>query len=191
MITSSEIARSVYGAWRLARLDANGMRYFDGTEGAFWRSFFAAALVLPAYVVLVGQGETWRGDEIGPGRLFAIEAISYVISWTAFPLAAFYVVTLMDRGGRYFAYIAAYNWAQVIEISFLLLLSFIGHLFGADGLAPTLSYLVLGVIMLYEWFIARSALNVNGFNAFGLVVIGFVIMFFLHSLSTVLMHAGA
>ncbi len=191
MITAEEVTRSIYGAWRLARLDANGMRSFDGTEGAFWRSFFAAVLLLPAYVLLNSIGETGLPSEAGLGRLFAVEAIAYVIGWTAFPLAAFYAVALMDRGERYFAYITAYNWAQIIEMGLFLIVALAGVSLGADGPSLTLRYLAFGAVLVYEWFIARTALNISTALAVGPVVLGLIITIFLQTIARGLLHVPA
>src|SRR3546814_10558058 len=46
-----EIAYRTYGAWLLARFDAGGARYFDESPLGALRSFFAAALVAPAYFI--------------------------------------------------------------------------------------------------------------------------------------------
>ncbi len=42
--------RSLTGALRLARFDAGGMAAFDVSFEGFWRSFWAAGLVLPLYI---------------------------------------------------------------------------------------------------------------------------------------------
>lgn len=191
MITAEEVTRSIHGAWRLARLDANGMRSFDGTEGAFWRSFFAAVLLLPAYVLLNSIGETGAPSEAGLGRLFAVEAIAYVIGWTAFPLAAFYAVGLMDRGERYFAYVTAYNWAQIIEMGLFLIVALVGVSLGADGPSLALRYFAFGAVLVYEWFIARTALNISAALAVGLVVLGLIITIFLQTIARGLLHVPA
>ena len=63
--STTEIAYAFYGAWRLAHLDASGLKYFDTSLDGFWKSFFAAVLVAPAYALIVvteitgpGVGET-------------------------------------------------------------------------------------------------------------------------------------
>ena len=46
-----EVLGALYGAYRLARIDPAGMTYFNLSFEGFWRSFFAAVLVAPAYAV--------------------------------------------------------------------------------------------------------------------------------------------
>ena len=50
-----EVASSLYGAWRLACLDESGMGYFNISVEGFWRSFFAAVLLAPVYMLAIGQ----------------------------------------------------------------------------------------------------------------------------------------
>ena len=42
MISLREVFTALYGAYRLARLDAGGLKYFDITDQGFWRSFFCS-----------------------------------------------------------------------------------------------------------------------------------------------------
>ena len=56
MPPKQEIVASLYGAWRLMRLDPTGMTYFNLSADGFWRSFFAAVIVAPAYVLFVVVG---------------------------------------------------------------------------------------------------------------------------------------
>lgn len=190
MITREEIARSVYGAWRLARLDPGGMRCFDGTEESFWRSFFAAAIVAPAYALLTGM----TYSQLPPGssvfRITIVECIAYVIGWTAFPLAAVYLTRMVDRGGRYFAYITAYNWSQVISTVLLLAVSFLGQTVVPGPLAPLLGLAAIAVILAYEWYIARTALNCAGLFAAGFVAVSTFITLVVKNAAIAILQVG-
>ncbi len=53
MITFHEAARSLYGAYRLARFDPSGMAYMDTSVRGFWNSFYAAVATLPFFLVLL------------------------------------------------------------------------------------------------------------------------------------------
>ena len=69
MPTRTEIGRSLYGAWRLLLLDPTGVQWFELSIAGFWRSFFAAALIAPVYVIMVviGAGNVPAGA--GPGAI--------------------------------------------------------------------------------------------------------------------------
>src|SRR5581483_4633669 len=104
------------GAWRLAMLDRAGLRYFDATLDGFWQSFQAAIIAAPIYLVLVLLRTDEHPLSDDPLRAFLIEAIGYVISWTAFPLVAWYVTRALNVSKHYFSYMTAYNWAIVLQV---------------------------------------------------------------------------
>lgn len=167
MISQSEVVAGLTGAWRLARLDPQGMSYFDATETGFWRSFFAAVLCAPAYAFVVtldyGQAPAVASD----ARLVAVHGIAYAISWTAFPLAMTWAARLLDREPFYLRYIVAQNWANVLEmLLFLPALSLAAS--GASGFA-ILPALAAVVILGYQWYVARSALMIGGAQAMAVV----------------------
>ena len=109
MISSQEVSRGIYGAWLLARFDAKGIFLFENTVEAFWRSFWAAGVALPAYGILLVLRNA--GTDIGVGAItaFLIHSIAYVMGWIAFPFAMLYVSRMFDREQWYCRYIAAYN----------------------------------------------------------------------------------
>ena len=78
---------SLYGAWRLARLDPRGFELFDRSEAGALRSFAAAVPVLPLYV-LAALMLAPRGPTTHPLRWLSVQAIAYVLSWVAYPVAA-------------------------------------------------------------------------------------------------------
>lgn len=166
-----ETSYALYGVWRLARLDPGGLSYLEETEEAFWKSFFAAVICVPFYVVLVvlqlGQVEV----AAGPLKIVAVEAINYVISWVAFPLVAWHLCQMLNRQENYIRYIVAFNWSKVIQ--FLIFLPFV--LAGAAGLFGELRGLVtLGatvLILAYIWYITKHALGIDGGPATGLVIV--------------------
>ncbi len=111
-----EILRSLYGAWRLAASIESGMRYFTLTVDGFWRSFFAAVLVAPGYVILVARELIGRVDTFDLGWVVLVQVLAYALSWAAFPLAAVLLIRLFDLSGNYVALIVSLNWAAVIQV---------------------------------------------------------------------------
>ena len=163
IITASEVAQALYGAWRLARLDARGLDQFNNTAEGFWRSFYAMLVAAPFYVILVTLRLSNLETTNGPIQIFLIEVIAYVIGWFAYPFVMFYVVELLDRRERYYRYVAAYNWATVLLIALLTLISAV-----VDGLnvslppAAFLSFIIMLLVLGYWWFIARVGLDLKG-----------------------------
>lgn len=186
MIPLREVIYSVFGAWRLATLDRGGLQHFNATVEGFWRSFFAAAILLPAHVLLIalhdppGAGPTPAAGAVGDGeadwfRFLAVKGIAYVVGWTAWPLVMFHVAKAIGRETSYLRYIVAYNWAQVIGTGLFVLVAIL-----AMGLLPTPAvenaFLVTTLILLvYQWFIARVGLEISGWLAAGMVTLDLIV----------------
>jgi len=176
MLTLAEIGPALYGAWRLAHLDPNGLRYFDRSIHGFWRSFRVAVLAAPLWIIIlavdlssVDMGSDWF-------RVIVAETIGYATLWVAFPLAAFYLVWLLDRQQEYFLFITALNWASLIQLGVQTPAHLLAHLPMMPGVLADI--LIVGTeiaALAYEWFITRTALRLTGFGALGFVAVDFVI----------------
>ncbi len=176
MITAREATFALYGAYRLARVDPRGLDYFDATIEGFWRSFYAALLVAPAYVILLALAFGDHPVTAGPARLVLVEGIAYVISWTAFPLAMVRFARRLDRSHHYIRYIVARNWAGVLEMAVLLPAVAIA---ASGPAAEALPLLVIIAILLYEWYVARTALEITGGQAAAVVALSVILDMFI------------
>lgn len=171
MLTLGELAVALAGLARLARFDAQGLAFFGNDLAAFWRSFAAAFLVAPVHFGLIAldmDGET--ADRLLHSWL--VYLIAYVIGWVAYPLAMVHLSRFLDREPLFFRYMAAYNWFQVVQAAIVLPAS----LLAATGLLSEeaialLGMFVLSSILIYDWFIARTALQIGGAQAAALATI--------------------
>ena len=172
MITPQEVSRSLYGAWRLARFDANGVTFFDNTTEAFWRSFWAAAIALPLYAVLLVIKNTGVTIAVGPVYAFFVHLISYAIGWLIFPFAIYYVAELTGRQQWYCRYIAAHNWAIVLQVALLLVVSLFA-LTGipSPGVTGMMTVIAVGAVLIYQGFIAHVAFQATLMGAVGIVLL--------------------
>jgi hypothetical protein len=169
-ISLREISLGLFGAWRLAHLDARGMEYFDRSIEGFWRSFWAAAVTAPAYALIVALRLIERSTESDPLRVVLVETIGYAILWTAFPLASWYLLQALDKQDRYFGYIVAYNWASVLQVCVYLPVAALAASGGMPEAAMSLIALAAtAVVVFYQYFIARTALQVDMPIAAGIV----------------------
>jgi hypothetical protein len=176
MISAAEVTRSLYGAWRLACRDPLGLQLFDTSIEGFWRSFYAALVALPAYAVMVGFRISDELATVDPMRLFAIEAIAYVIGWTAFPLVAFYLTQVLSRASYYPAYIVAYNWANVLQVALYMPVTVLaGSGIVSTGIGATLGLTATFAIIIYQYYVARTVLDIEPLPAIGLVVTDLVL----------------
>ena len=162
MVTLREVSNGIYGAWRLARLDAGAMTWFDRSARGVWRSFWAMALAYPGFLVLLALHPTPNQSWFLPSLPTAIvESIGYVIGWTALPLIVFEIWHWFRREEQALDFIVAYNWAQLLQI-----LPSIAIALMASALTPTLAMALNATLWValiaYEWFIARIALRASG-----------------------------
>jgi hypothetical protein len=174
MLTARDLSHGLFGAWRLARLDRGAMAYFDATIDGFWKSFWAAAIVAPAFVVMTAFSLSQANlpERFGFVEIALVEASRYVIAWVAFPLLMTTVADLLQRGERYVGFIVAYNWAQVVEMAVVLPVFLFVVASGLPASEPNAYYTVLFfAITLYYWFIARTALQISGWAAGAVVIL--------------------
>lgn len=173
MISAAEVARSIRGALRLARLDPNGIDEFDRSVGGFWRSFWAAVFLAPAYLLIGAIDYQAIEMPASAGRYFAVEAIGYVISWVAFPLAMFYIANMMDRAHHFITYIVAYNWCQIVQMAVFLPIAVLSPpgMEGAQSGWSLLMTLATLLILFYLGYVAKTALKINAAMAAGVVAV--------------------
>ncbi len=183
MITMREVVYSLYGAWRLARLDRGGLQYFDASLEGFWRSFSAAVIVAPAHVALLALHTDTGAVAGGWAKLAIVEIIAYVVAWTAWPLAMVYIARALDVSGAYLRYITAYNWAQVLGTGLYLLVAVIAAGMLAPEAGGVARFLAMVAVLFYEGFVARATLEVSVPVAAGLVVASMVLVILIRSLA--------
>ena len=174
-----EIFASLYGAWRLAGFDENGMSYFNISVEGFWRSFFAAVILAPFYLLSVSHDLTM------PEGGFSFWAIlvhfgTYAAGWILFPLVAFFATDLLSLGHRFTALIVAVNWSSVLIVGFFMLTSLITTLM-QGGAAYIFGVAVTTAVIVYHWFVMRTALETTtliamAFVLFNLVLSGMLVL---------------
>src|SRR4029077_13406587 len=110
------------GSLRLARGEPGGLSFFDRSLDGFWRSFRAAVICYPLYLVLLSMRVSvaeWQRS--GGWRIVIVETIGYVIAWGAFPLLMIDVPLWIGRANRFFNCMVPYNWCQVPQSALFVL----------------------------------------------------------------------
>ena len=158
------------GALRLARGDPQGLGLFDASLDGFWRSFRAALIAYPFYLILLALRDAPAGRAASSGwRILAVETIGYVISWVAFPLLVLPLTRWLGRAHRFLLFMVAYNWCQVPQTVLFVAIG----LAIASGHSPSAALLDIAAataVLVYEWFVARVALDIGRGQA--VVVVG-------------------
>ena len=173
----TEVQLAVGGALKLARGDASGLGFFDTSIDGFWRSFRAALICYPLFLMLLAfRVSAAHWSESGVPRIVIVETIGYVISWVAFPLLILPLTRWLGREHRFLAFMVAYNWSQIPQTVLFVIV-------GADaatGLFPPdvahiVDFIAAIAVLVYEWYIARVALMVTAAQAVPVVLIDLVI----------------
>ena len=188
MVSYREAAAAIYGAWRLARLDPKGLSYFHATEAGFWRSFFAAVLCAPGYIVIAAIDVAHYPVSASDTRLAAVHLIAYAIRWTAFPLVMISVTRALGRETNYLRHIVARNWSNVLGV--MVFLPAIALASGAPPLA-ILPLLATVLVLAYQWYVARSALAISGWQAAAVIGLDLLIDMLVVSATRVLLPTAA
>jgi hypothetical protein len=177
-----EVLSGLFGAYRLAWFDASGMAHFNLTVEGFWHSFFAAVLIAPAYAILVAMQLSGEAEDFNLALVFLTEGIGYILAWCAFPLVAIVLTRLLGLDRNYVALIVAVNWSAVLQTSAFLAVLLLG-LIVPEGLGTLIVTLTTLAILIYQWFVIRTALGTTGGIALMLLLVDLVI--------TTMINAGA
>lgn len=170
MLSRTEIAQGVSGAWRLMWGDGGGLYMLDRTREGFWRSFRVALLVAPLQVFcsLIAYQ---RVDTVASDNLVILtEALRYIIEWTAFPVMLLEIARRAGWSARYIGAVVAMNWANVPMMVLWTMTVAVGEVapgWLGDGLSIVLT--VTGVFWLTR--ILREALSIGIGQAIALALL--------------------
>ncbi|MGH7045209.1 MAG: hypothetical protein ACREE2_02310 [Stellaceae bacterium] len=172
-----ELRSAVIGSLRLARGDRRGLACFERTEEGFWRSFAAGVLCYPFYLVLLALRVTAaQRTAAGAVPIVLVETIAYVIAWVAFPLIMLSVVRWIGRDHRFYDFMVPYNWCQLPQSVLFVLVGLDQETgFLGDPITQIIELAAGIAVLVYEWYIARVALETNGGAATLVVVIDLVL----------------
>lgn len=174
MNMSTETLRALYGTWRIALGDAKGLTFFDYSISGFWRSFFAAIIVFPAFAFLRWHDLADSPENFPVGRYMTVEVIAYVIKWLAFPVLMHQVMPMLGRTERYIGFITVYNWSSVLQMAVYLVALSLGALFPMLGPGGFVMVAVIAMLV-YGVYIARLTLSVPIPTASAIVMADFLL----------------
>ena len=173
----TEVQLAVGGALKLARGDASGLGFFDTSIDGFWRSFRAALICYPLFLILLAfRVSAAHWETSGVPRIVIVETIGYVISWVAFPLLVLPLTRWLGREHRFLAFMVAYNWSQIPQTVLFVIVGgdAAAGLFSAN-VAQGVDFAAAVAVLVYEWYIARVALMVTAAQAVPVVLLDLVL----------------
>ena len=175
MLNLRDVASVITGLNAILRFRPDAFTHFDATLNGFWKSFWAAAITAPIWLILVTSHMS-EAQAQAPVTYLLAHAVSYAVGWLAFPLLMVRISSYLDRWPRYFHYMVAYNWFQVCQSLIWLPLVLVSETAGQpSGLVTVLWRVSNGLLFAYGWFIARRGLMVEAGSAAALVLIDFLL----------------
>jgi hypothetical protein len=156
------IEAGLRGAFMLARGQAHGAMLIEDTPEGAARSFWAAAICLPGFLALMLIG--WADDAPAAGVAYAllVQLIAHAGGWAGFAVASQAVVQAAGRGAEWPHFIAAWNWANIVQYLLLLAVSLPPMLGLPRPLASALAIATLGYQLWLVWFVSRTTLRSGG-----------------------------
>jgi hypothetical protein len=168
---AGSVTSGVHAALLLARGRAEGLRNVEEDMAGAARSFWAAAICLPAFVCLRLLAWTGSGLPLRPAHVFALDLLSYAIGWCGFAVLSHRLVAVMGLRERWPRFIALWNWCNVVQY-LLLVVSSIPGLLGAPPFFDQVAQLfALGWALWLEWYAFRLTLGIGAVPAAGLVTL--------------------
>lgn len=182
------IEAGLRGVIMLARGQAHGAMLIEDTPEGAARSFWSAAICLPGFLALVMLD--WAEDPPAAGVAYAllVQIIAHAAGWAGFAVASQALAQAAGRGAEWPHFIAAWNWANVVQYLLLLAVSLPPLLGLPQPLASALAVATLGYQLWLVWFLAKTTLRSRGLAiaVLGLdLVVGVAVAVLVASLSRV------
>lgn len=163
MPSSSDIQRSLTGAWRMMLGRADGLRLLDLSADGFWNSFFAIAVALPALALgwiaaadqIAGEIET-----VSRGSLILRLALRDLGTWILPLVGLALVARPAGIADRFVHYVVSSNWGSAVLVWLTVpptIVSLVAP--SAIDFATLLALLFYGVSLVLGWRLTNAALG--------------------------------
>jgi len=157
------IEAGLRGAFMLARGQAQGAMLIEDTPEGAARSFWAAAICLPGFLALVLLDWADQPPAADIGYALLVQVVAHAGGWAGFAVASHALAQAAGRAAEWPHFIAAWNWANVVQYLLLLLAVSLPRLLGLPApLASALAIATLGYQLWLVWFLARTTLRSAG-----------------------------
>ena len=175
MTIAATVSTGLTAALLLARGRPDGLQLIEADNGAAARSFWAAAVCLPAFICLRLLAWSEGTPPPHPIEAFALDLLSFGIGWCGFAVLSHRLVGAMGLAERWPRFIALWNWCNVVQYLLLLIASVPGLLGAPPLLDQVAGLFALGWALWLEWFAFRLTLGIGVLAAAGLVALDMAI----------------
>lgn len=153
------------GALMLARGRAEGLLRIPNDGSAAARSFWAAAVCLPLFLVLMVL--TWQqsGWPTDLPHAVGVQLLSFIIGWAGYAIISHAILGAVGAGAKWPKFITVWNWVNVVQYA-LLLAATVPAVAGAPNLVSETTQLVAqGWALWLEWYAIRLVLGSSRIQA--------------------------
>lgn len=165
MVTADEFSRSARGAAAFLNRHPDALARFEISLPAFWRSFAAISITVPAYVVGLGLARPLAATTgrlfDDPGLALAI-GLGHLAAFLAVPLAMIPIARRFGFGDRYVPFVIVTNWIWAFAALALALpgaLLLLG--LATSGLAVLFASAFGFVALFVHWHASRTTLRIG------------------------------
>lgn len=174
------VANGLAAALLLARGRPEALALLPGDTETARHSFLAALICLPAFLAIRAIAWATQGmPRSGVALALLAELAGYIIAWAGFALASRTLAGQAQRLAEWPRFIAAWNWANVVQYVVLVGVLLPAALGLPGWLANTLGLAALGYALWLEWFVTRIALGVPGPTAVMFVLLDLTLGLFI------------
>lgn len=159
-----DLLRALQGLGRVFRFDDGYRNFFDTSIQGTWRSFFAMMLVAPTIALTLPDDLNKIYPNTTQFEFFAVQILTYVISWIGAPVIAFEIGRWLKRVDAMPSYITVYNWFQLVGLPFALL-DWSTVAAGHESLAEIIFLLYFAVYFVFLFYLSRSFLKIEAYGA--------------------------
>jgi len=161
------ILRSLTGAWKLVNVNPKSMDYLDLSSDGFWKSFWALAVMTPAFLL-----EIIYGAQAEASQPLVTKTIYFVVSLPLTAIVMLYFTRFMKISTNYAAMVIAYNWLNAITYNILIAAGLILNLLAPESQVSGIVLLMFSAYFgLYVvWHTLRISLAIGVFLAVGVLL---------------------
>ena len=105
------------GALRLARGRADGLLLFPADLISAARSFWAAALCVPLYALMLVLSWHQVGWPADLPHEAVLQAVLFVLGWAGYAVISFEMLSALGIAGRWPRFIIVWNWVNVVQVT--------------------------------------------------------------------------
>lgn len=163
--------QSLAGAWEFIKLNPRAMDYFDTSAEAFWKSFWAIALVAPLFFFGLNVSYDLAVEQ-GHDISLAAHIIEFLLRLPLIALVMIFFTKFLKIDAYYSNMIISFNWLWVLANYIILPISMLISLGILPLEAGTLAVMAVAIYLeLYvTWFLFKQTLRISGWLAFGVMI---------------------